>query len=1298
MPQFSPLRLPWKNGFALQKNELRLARRYLLNRCLATAVETHPHGVKENVTTVQRGEECLEDSGNQGETRTNVIGIPMLPKSLWKQVFTSPPVQPTSVQRTVCEDGLRRFGLLGKTQSSDPVTLPLPPLSGSNIQDHFRIIAQEQIEEYEKLINVLVSNDCPPMPTTWSRELGWTRYDPSTGEAVSVDYPGEDALVFDIETIAVESNGHYPVIATAASDKYWYSWVSPSLFTEEPIRDMIPLGRPDHRRVVVGHHVAFDRARVGEEYRLEPSKTAWMDTMSLHSAIGGLSTQQRPSWMKYKKLREEADTNAEAIHDLEQHERLWHLMSSNNSLKSVAQLHLEDFTVDKEIRTDLFFKGTRQKVREQFQEAMAYCAKDVEVTFRLFQRLYVPFRKKCPHPVSLAGIIHMGKGYLPISNGWDEYVNGAEAKHLEYQEKIDNMLIGFANEALKMAEGEKWKDDPWLNKLDWTVKPRSRTLNGKPEWYRELWDSKSCRIRITLSKRAVPYLLRLKWMNYPVYYSRPFGWTFVVPKDQGKALVDFKRLSFDKNPDDKHYDEVASFDENNLYFRVPHKNGNNSNCGNPLSKYYISMFEDGKLSANMDNAVEVLKLQSSCSYWQSARARIQSQFVVRDPKLFGCDMRDANGNPASVILPQSIVMGTITRRAVEPTWMTAANAKASRVGSELKAQVHAPQGYRFVGADVDSEELWLASLIGDAQLAIQGGTPIGFMTLQGTKAQGTDLHSVTGRIVGISRDQSKVFNYARIYGAGQKFAEQLIIQCVPGATETQAREKASKLFKETKGERFPVKMLRDAPESFKSNPKAKFWCGGTESFMFNRLEEIATSRTPKTPTLKCEIPDSLNPALVDHDFLRSRINWVVQSSGVDYLHLLLVSMDYLMRRMRIRARFVLSIHDELRFMVKEEDTMKAVLAMQISNLWVRAMFAASVGMNDLPMAVAFFAAVDVDRFLRKEVDLPCITPSNPVALPKEHSYDIKHVEKEFSGSSVESLYGSELDSVVQLKEKRSLTSPSLPDEQPVIISYWLHAQNAKSREEIWALSNDFDMAVKENVPFGMVAHRGNRKPSAQAQVCEKVAEAMRRKTQLPKPTSASKRESNAENVSEPTRRRSSSFGMATTEESSKDSTVARNRKEKEISAAPTLDAALEPIQTSRRKRSRTTISSKEQTKGDQINAPKTVHKPFESLGNFQYLRPSTESLLSRDSKESSSDNNLWIIEDSRPGLGADLGKDGQSQEVTDDTSDQKWAHIDLQSKVVIDGNWMNEWDVAQRRSSPVREGKKNARSGRLLVG
>ncbi len=110
-----------------------------------------------------------------------------------------------------------------------------------------------------------------------------------------------------------------------------------------------------------------------------------------------------------------------------------------------------------------------------------------------------------------------------------------------------------------------------------------------------------------------------------------------------------------------------------------------------------------------------------------------------------------------VILPRTSVAGTITRRAVEPTWLTASNYKKDRIGSELKAMIQCPDDFYYVGADVDSQELWIASLIGDAHFASEhGSTAIGWMTLQGKKKDGTDMHSRTASLIGITRDHAKV--------------------------------------------------------------------------------------------------------------------------------------------------------------------------------------------------------------------------------------------------------------------------------------------------------------------------------------------------------------------------------------------------------------------------------------------------------------------------------------------------------------------------------------------------------------
>lgn len=45
------------------------------------------------------------------------------------------------------------------------------------------------------------------------------------------------------------------------------------------------------------------------------------------------------------------------------------------------------------------------------------------------------------------------------------------------------------------------------------------------------------------------------------------------------------------------------------------------------------------------------------------------------------------------------------------------SSQRDRVGSELKAMVQVPPGYHLVGADVDSQELWIAAVLGEAHFA-----------------------------------------------------------------------------------------------------------------------------------------------------------------------------------------------------------------------------------------------------------------------------------------------------------------------------------------------------------------------------------------------------------------------------------------------------------------------------------------------------------------------------------------------------------------------------------------------------
>lgn len=181
-----------------------------------------------------------------------------------------------------------------------------------------------------------------------------------------------------------------------------------------------------------------------------------------------------------------------------------------------------------------------------------------------------------------------------------------------------------------------------------------------------------------------------------------------------------------------------------------------------------------------DSLAGLLDSQGVTRFWGNYRARYKEQITVwLDDK-----------NEVGAIAPSVIPSGTVTRRSVQKLWMTSgkisnrsanpflANPKAGLIGSELKSMVQCTDGWKIIGADVDSQgdfnsskdirciEQWIAAMLGDSanEAKKAGGTEFSRMLLSGSKANKSDLHSVVAREVGISRDNAKVLNYARLYG------------------------------------------------------------------------------------------------------------------------------------------------------------------------------------------------------------------------------------------------------------------------------------------------------------------------------------------------------------------------------------------------------------------------------------------------------------------------------------------------------------------------------------------------------
>ncbi|XP_059768484.1 DNA polymerase subunit gamma-1 isoform X2 [Balaenoptera ricei] len=1107
-------------------------------------------------------------SSEGGQLRHNPLHIQMLSRGLHEQIFGHGGEMPGEAAVCRSVEHLQKHGLWGQPAAPLPdVELRLPPLYGGSLDQHFRLLAQKQSLPYLEAANLLLQAQLAPRPPSWAWAEGWTRYGPA-GEAEPVAIPEERALVFDVEVCLAE--GTCPTLAVAISPSAWYSWCSRRLVEERyswtsqlSPADLIPLevpasaGGPTQRdwqeQLVVGHNVSFDRAHVREQYLIRGSRMRFLDTMSMHMAISGLSSFQRSLWMAAKQGKRKArhptqrgqksqsKANGPAISSWD-----WLDISSVNNLADVHSLYVGGPRLEKEPR-ELFVKGSMKDIRENFQDLMQYCAQDVWATYEVFQQQLPLFLERCPHPVTLAGMLEMGVSYLPVNQNWERYLAEAQSTYEELQWEMKKSLMDLANDACQLLSGERYKEDPWLWDLEWDLQEfkqkkakkvkrkepatasklpvegpeapgdpkdqedpgppseeeefqrdvmaracldqlrgttdllpkRPQHLPGHPGWYRKLcprlddpaWTPGPS--LLSLQMRVTPKLMALTWDGFPLHYSERHGWGYLVPGrrdnlakvppgsgltsagvacpytaieslyrkhclEQGKQQLELQEadlaeefLLTDSSAMWQTVEEMGCLEVEaearmeNLrvavpgqppaltaaggpkasqpayhhgngpyndvdipgcwFFKLPHKDGNSCNVGSPFAKDFLPKMEDGTLQAGPGGASgpRALEINKMISFWRNAHKRISSQMVVWLPR--SALPRAVTRHPHydeegryGAILPQVVTAGTITRRAVEPTWLTASNARPDRVGSELKAMVQAPPGYVLVGADVDSQELWIAAVLGDAHFAgMHGCTAFGWMTLQGRKSRGTDLHSKTAATVGISREHAKVFNYGRIYGAGQPFAERLLMQFNHRLTRQEAAEKARQMYAVTKG-------LRRSQWKKWEVVAERAWMGGTESEMFNKLESIAMSDTPRTPVLGCRITRALEPSAVQGEFMTSRVNWVVQSSAVDYLHLMLVAMKWLFEEFAIDGRFCISIHDEVRYLVREEDRYRAALALQITNLLTRCMFAYKLGLNDLPQSVAFFSTVDIDQCLRKEVTMDCKTPSNPTGMERRY--------------------------------------------------------------------------------------------------------------------------------------------------------------------------------------------------------------------------------------------------------------------------------------------------------------------------
>ena len=542
----------------------------------------------------------------------NPCGIQMLSRALHQQIF--PPSSDDGIQTSDeviknVQEHLTAHELWGRSPTIlPPVDFKLPPLIGRDLAEHFKLIAEKQSDSYKQNLLTLINHQIPEPPSVWNFAPGWTRYD-ENGEMTVVDYPDEEAYVFDVEVCVKE--GHAPTLATAVSNHHWYSWCSHQL-TDQQVRktllnglqphyslnDLIPLEtknghdrlpkREQKERVVVGHNVSYDRNRVKEQYFYDGTKLRFVDTMSMHIAVSGLTSYQRTILQAGKNGTTLPDKtkNSQANGYVRKGEEVleWQNVSSFNNLNDVHKLYCGGLSLDKEPR-NVFVTGSLADIKENFQQLTTYCARDTAATHRVLVALAPEFFSRFPHPVTFAGMLEMGTAFLPINNNWVRYTRDSEDAYSELESELTRSLKREADAACCTMQDGSYKEDPWLWDLDWSVQQlkikkvankskkttvpvqnnrmedensdpdydpkledkfrplmetrnqiykRSPLLPGYPAWYRSLCNKDDENVLlgpsdITTSAQVVPKLLKLTWDGYPLHHSRELGWGYLVP-------------------------------------------------------------------------------------------------------------------------------------------------------------------------------------------------------------------------------------------------------------------------------------------------------------------------------------------------------------------------------------------------------------------------------------------------------------------------------------------------------------------------------------------------------------------------------------------------------------------------------------------------------------------------------------------------------------------------------------------------------------------------------------------------
>lgn len=882
-----------------------------------------------------------------------VLSDAMSSRVFGKEVSASYPDE-KKVSEVVYE--MEKFGVEFPIKNPDNFFIDdfsLPELQASNIKEHFDIISKEVTQSRVQLLKDFAYIEIPDAPdeTKYFLQAGWVKY-PFQGSPKKVSGIEEKIGVFDCETFVKGSDFAHPILATAVTDKAYYIWMHESFVNPKIpyIPKLVELGTNDG--LFIAHNVAYDRPRTQEAYVLGKTNS-WFDTMSAHINVSGLASGQR--WWYIQKQAKKSSFRADPI---------WADKGSMNNLVDCYNFHCKPAVPmeqeDKKIRNIFVDASSMEEFQPNRDNLIKYALNDVKITFELYSILVLKYLQNNPSLTTLTGHFGISSAKLPVVDSWKDWFNGCEVQWKESISRQEEILSKMAQEIYESwnqgeLTDEDIKEDPWLSQLDWeanfkltkTGKPSSKWY-GVPKWVRsvsskELVDGKPVIQGISTKNRLSHLLLRLKWDDQPIKFFADKGWCY--------------------------YDEDSS-----QYLRIPHKDGEGVNVGGVLTKDYVDDFESGILTSDLSEAKELISLAVNVAYWTSVRSRVREQNVER--------VKTPKGEEFNLIIPASVPHNTSTNRAGENLWLTVPDPKYDKIGSEIKTRVQAPEGYVFVQSDFDAQEAVVASIFSDSYHKIAGSTQFSHSILAGSKDDGTDMHSMTAKAIGISRAVAKGCNYGMLYGCGAKTLANTIRKGNKSIPMKDAIAMGNKLIKIKKGE--------------KASRLSQTLIGGSDSYAYNEMARVANLPCPINPLSGTKMSTAFRPTSVGTDFWTMRNNWCIQSTGSAMLHAFMTAMEWLINKYELEAEFCMSVHDSILYLCPIPQAEKVAALFQVAHAWCWAWLRYNYEIYELPVANAWLSSIEIDKIFRKSATSSTKTVSQQISEPNGQSLTIQDLVPVFN--------------------------------------------------------------------------------------------------------------------------------------------------------------------------------------------------------------------------------------------------------------------------------------------------------------